>query len=42
MYEGILGTGKKISECTETQIEALDTILFKLTNLAEENNISIE
>lgn len=42
MYEGIIGVGKKISECTETQLEALDTILFKLTNLAEENNISIE
>ena len=42
MYEGIIGVGKKISECTETQLEALDTILFKLTNLAEENNISLE
>lgn len=42
MYEGIIGVGKKISECTETQLEALDTILFKLTNLAEENNISID
>ena len=42
MYEGIIGVGKKISECTETQLEALNTILFKLTNLAEENNISLE
>lgn len=40
--ESVLGKGLKISELTERNMEAVDMILFKLSALAEENNISIE
>ena len=40
--ESVLGKGLKISELTERNAEAVNMILFKLTNLAEEYNISID